>query len=260
MNPSTAPNESPLPSASSRRLSIIIPAHNEAATITSAITSIAQYAGHRRQPVQVIVIDDGSRDDTAAQAQRTSSDFLQLTVVRNDRRRGKGYSVRRGMLGATGDLRLFCDADMSTPIEQLDLLIPWVDRGFDVVIASRKHCDSVVQPPQPLLRRAAGAMFARLRRALLLRDIADTQCGFKLFTRAAATAIFTQQTVTSPAFDCEILALARAMNYRIKEVGVLWRNNPQSHFHPLRDGPVMVIDLLRIRSHVGRVVGGKNRG
>ncbi len=234
-------------------LSIVIPAHNEAEAIGQALTSIRDYALAKQWPIEVVVVDDGSHDGTSDQAMRTDAGPLTVRVIRNERNRGKAVSVRRGMLEATGDLRLFCDADMSTPIEQLDRLLPWIDRGFEVVIGSRRVAGSELRPPQRMTRRTLGRIFRRFRSFILLHDIRDTQCGFKLFTREATEAAFSLQQVVGPAFDCEILALARARGFRIKEVGVLWQNNPDSRMHPMRDGLGMLLSLLQIRRRVVRM-------
>ncbi len=234
-------------------LSVVIPAHNEADKIGRAITSIRDYALNKGWDVEVVVVDDGSTDGTGQAAHDVAAAPLTVRVLRNEPNQGKGFSVRRGMMEATGRLRIFCDADMSTPIDQLDALLPWVDRSFDVVIGSRRLPESVLQPPQRFSRRTLGRIFRRIRSLILLGDIRDTQCGFKLFTAAAAEEVFPMQQVRGPAFDCEILALARARGYRIKEVGVLWRNDPDSRMRPLRDGWGMLLSLLRIRRRIARM-------
>jgi len=234
-------------------LSVVIPAHNESAVIAQAIASVRRYAIEHQRPIEVVVVDDGSRDDTSARAAAAGAEPITVRVLRHERNRGKGYTVKRGMLEATGELRVFCDADMSTPIDQLDLLLPAIEEGYEVVIGSRKLPESTLRPPQWLFRRMLGTTFRIIRSFIMLRDIRDTQCGFKLFTAKATQDIFARQTVDGPAFDCEILALAQLLNYRISEIGVLWRNNPDSRIRPLRDGTNMLISLLRIRKRISQL-------
>ncbi len=243
-------------------LSIVIPAFNEAGRIVSTleeITSSAAVAGSR---FEVLVVDDGSTDATvkraaefasalaASLAEDSSSATGQacaIHVIPGGRHRGKGHAVRRGVLAARGEVILICDADLSTPLDQIDRLRPWLDRGFDVVIGSRRMDDSVLDPPQPRHRRVMDTVFRIIRRRCLLPDIRDTQCGFKCFSRDAAQAIFARATLNGFVFDCEVLALARRLGYRIKEVGVLWKNDPDSRVRPIRDAIAMLLGLWRIR-------------
>jgi dolichyl-phosphate beta-glucosyltransferase len=196
---------------------------------------------------EIIVVDDGSTDDTAAVA-----GLPDVRVLHNPRNMGKGHSVRRGMLAATGDVRLFCDADLSTPIEELDKLLPWLERGYDIVIASRDLPDSVLDPPQPRYRRVMGDTFRFLRQQILLPRLRDTQCGFKCFSRAAAERLFPLQQSAGFAFDCEILGLARQHGFRIKEQSVLWRNDRDSRVRPVRDSLAMLVDLITIYRRLRR--------
>ena len=237
-------------------LSVVIPAYNEARRLGRSIQSIESYAAHRPQMrIELIIVDDGSTDGTAELARGHSGATLEVRVLVNERNRGKGYSVRRGMLEARGQALLMCDADMSTPIEQVDKLLPHLGAEVGVVIGSRDVAGAVLDPPQGPVRRFIHWSFGVVRRRILLPDIRDSQCGFKLFTRPAAQEIFAREITDGYAFDCEVLGLARAMGHGIREVGVVWRNDPDSAVHLFRAAPTMLRDLLRIRRRLNREFG-----
>jgi len=266
----------PLESSSAARptFSIVIPAYNEAARIRSTLETIRDYAARTHRPLEVIVVDDGSTDTTADivrqflpadAAGRTPSgsegplprpegrSTCPVHLLVNDRNRGKGFAVRRGMLEARGDFILMCDADLSAPIDELEKLRPWIERGCDIVIGSRDLPDSVLDPPQPLARRLMAWTFRAIRRRLLLPHIRDTQCGFKLFRCDAARETFSRATEDGWLFDCEALALAERLGYRIQEVGLRWRDMPGSRVHPLREALRALPTLLRIRRRIRSV-------
>lgn len=243
------------------QLSIVIPAYNEAKRIADTLTRIASSKTLANRRVEIIVVDDGSTDETARRVKEVAErlnaatgagngmepDRQRLRVLSGESHRGKGFAVRRGALESQGDVVLMCDADLSTPINQLDRLLPWLDRGFDVVIGSRRMDDSVLDPPQAWTRRVMDAVFRAIRRRVILPEIRDTQCGFKCFTRAAARDLFSRATMDGFIFDCEILERARRSAYRIKEVGVVWRNDRDSRVRPIRDSIAMLIGVWRIR-------------
>jgi dolichyl-phosphate beta-glucosyltransferase len=228
-------------------LSIVIPALNEAAVLGDSLERVRAYAVASGRTCEVVVVDDGSTDGTAGVVRGLPPGPLAVRLLVNPVNRGKGYSVARGMLDATGDVVLLCDADLSAPIEEVERLLPWLDRGYDVVIGSRDLPDSRLDPPQPLLRRLMAWTFRALRRRLLLPELRDTQCGFKLFTQPVARAIFSRLTVDGWLFDCEALGLAQRLGYRIKEIGVIWRNRPHSRVKPVREALSALPTLLRIR-------------
>jgi dolichyl-phosphate beta-glucosyltransferase len=234
-------------------ISVIIPAYNESARIGPTLTAVQDYAVQRAQALEVVVVDDGSTDDTAAQADPARWRPLALQVLANDRNRGKGFSVRRGVLASRGDPVLICDADLSTPIEELDKLLPWLEHECDVVIGSRDMPDSVLEPPQPPLRRVMAATFRGIRRRLLLPDLKDTQCGFKCFRRDAARAVFTRQTLDGWLFDCEVLGLAEWLGFTIREVGVLWRDRPDSRVRVVREALRALPTLWAIRRRLAQL-------
>jgi dolichyl-phosphate beta-glucosyltransferase len=227
-------------------VSVIVPAFNEQRGIETALRLISSAADERGQRWEIIVVDDGSRDRTAEIADAFDGGGATVRLLRLPENRGKGAAVRRGMLEATGDALLMCDADMSTPIAQIDLLLPWMERGYDVVIGSRDMPDSRLDPPQTLARRWLAGLFRAMRRRRLLGDLRDTQCGFKLFRREAAQRIFPHQTVDGWVFDCEVLAIAERLGYRIREVGVEWHNDSDSRVRPVRDALHTWRELRRV--------------
>lgn len=235
-------------------LSVVVPAYNEQADIGKAIAQIRDGADQVNGPIEIIVVDDGSSDDTGRIVQTlidqtgANATTFQLRLMTLERNLGKARAVQRGVLDAKGRLVLFCDADMSTPFTELKKMTSWLTVGYDVVIGSRDLPDSRLDPPQPFLRHQAGRLFRWLRRRMLLPEVRDTQCGFKLFTRNAARTIFEKQTDQSAAFDCELLSLAMQHHYRIKEVGVHWKNRRETRINTWHDG----LGMLRSLFHTAR--------
>ena len=233
-------------------MSIIIPVFNQSRRLDESLEQIRTYVIQTGTQTDVIVVDDGSTDGTADVARGFAAAPLKVVVLRNETRCGKGYSVKGGMLEASGELLVMCDADLSAPIWEVEKLLLWIGRGYGVVVGSRYMAESVLSPPQGMLRHALGKLFSRLRRCILLHDIRDTQCGLKCFRRDVARQVFPLQTINGFAFDCEVLALARKMGHRIKEVGVVWGNKPDSRVRLLRDGIRMLLSLPVIRWRIGR--------
>ena len=234
------------PSSSSPWLSVVIPAYNEAQRLGRALQQIRDYADRAGRTVEVVVVDDGSTDGTAALAEAFEPGPLAVEVLRTDRNRGKGHAVRQGVLAARGEVILMSDADQSTPIHEVGKLLAWIDRGWDVAIGSRDMPDSILSPPQPWFRHLPGWILRAVRRRLMLPDIRDSQCGFKLFRRDAGQAVFRQVREDGFLFDCEVLGLAHRMGYRIREVGVVWCNDPDSRVRMARDLPKLLVSLVRI--------------
>jgi dolichyl-phosphate beta-glucosyltransferase len=227
-------------------VSIVIPAYNEESRLAATLDRVLAYLGERGHPHEILVVDDGSQDGTAALAERYASRGVRL--LRNPGNRGKGYSVRHGMLAASRPLVLFSDADLSTPIEELERLAAPVEAGeAAVAIGSRAVAGANVEVSQPFYRVAMGKIFNRIVRLVALGGFADTQCGFKLFTREAAQAVFALQRFERFSFDVEILYIARKLGFRIAEVPVRWLNSPDTKVSPVKDSLDMFADLFRIR-------------
>jgi dolichyl-phosphate beta-glucosyltransferase len=224
-------------------LSVVVPALNEEDRLPRTLERIALHLARRGGDYEVLVVDDGSRDRTAARAESAGA-----TVLRNETNRGKGFAVRRGMLAARGARRLMTDADLSTPIEELDRLGARMDEGHDVVVGSRALPGSRIEVRQPWYRENSGRLFNVFVRALAVPGVMDTQCGFKLFSAAAARDVFSAARLDGFSFDVEALFLARKKGYRIAEVPVVWRNDAASRVSLLR-GFLAFPDLVRIRTN-----------
>lgn len=230
------------------KLSIIIPAFNEEARIGKSVENILQYLLGKDWDCEVIVVDDGSTDRTIEVVRNAFGGFdAHKRIIRNERNRGKGFSVKRGMLEAAGDFFLFTDADLSTPINEVEKMISVLNEGTDVAIGSRDLSDSQVEVHQNFLRELMGKVFNKLARLLTFKGIQDSQCGFKLFKRDAAKEIFSLQKMDGFSFDVEIVYLAQKLGYRVQEVPVVWRNSPASRVNVLSDPLKMLLDLFRIR-------------
>jgi dolichyl-phosphate beta-glucosyltransferase len=231
------------------QLSVVIPAYNEEHRLPTTLERLLRHLRPRGEDFEILVVDDGSSDATGA----VTADLrdARVSVVRNSVNRGKGHSVRRGMLRARGARRLMTDADLSTPIEDLPTLAASLDAGYDVAIGSRALRASNVLVHQSFLREAVGRAFNLGVRTLLLPDLHDTQCGFKLWSAAAATAAFSRTRLDGFCFDVEALLIARRHGYRIAEVPVTWRNDAATRVG-FGKGARAFSDLLRIRLQAGR--------
>lgn len=229
-------------------LSIIIPAYNEEKRIEKTIQNIVSYLSKKfADNYEIIIVDDRSKDKTVEIVKKLSRENEKIKIMVNEENYGKGYSVKKGMLNAQGKYLLFSDADLSTPIEELDKLLFWIEKGYDIAIGSRSLKDSQVIVHQPFYREMMGKIFNKLVKIWCLSDFVDTQCGFKLFNKEVAKKIFTQTKINRFTFDVEILYLAKRNGLRVKEIPVRWINSPASRVNPIFDSLKMLIDLLQIR-------------
>jgi dolichyl-phosphate beta-glucosyltransferase len=227
-------------------LSVVIPAFNEEERIGSTLKQVCEYLSRQSYTWEIVLVDDGSKDQTVAVA-RTIMTGQPLRIVTHERNQGKGAAIKHGIVAAQGELRLFSDADLSTPIDELSRLLQPLGEGYDIAIGSRGLKESRLERRQAWYRELMGRVFNLLVRLLVLGGIKDTQCGFKLFTAQAAQALFPLQTMQGYAFDVEILLRARQKGYKIKEVPVRWINSPASKIHPLLDSARMLLDLVKLR-------------
>ncbi len=231
-------------------LSVVVPAFNEETRISGTIERIGSYLKENFVESEIIVVDDGSTDGTASVITDLGRKFGNIRLIRYPENAGKGYAIRKGVLSSQGDLLLISDADMSTPIEELERLIPFIHRGFDVVIGSRGLEESDIVVRQPWYRQNMGKIFNLIVRVLVIGGIRDTQCGFKLFKGDVSRTLFAKGRIDGFSFDVEILALARKAGYEIKEVPVRWVNSPNSKVRLMRDPIRMFLELFKIRAYM----------
>lgn len=228
-------------------LSLIVPAYNEARSIGHTVQALRSYLEARAFDYEVIVAADGDDGTREIVADMAAGD-ARLSVLGGPERRGKGRGIRLGVARAQGRIVGFVDADYKTPIEEMDKMLPWFERGFDVVIGSRGVAESRVEVPQALYRRIGSRAFGLAMHSILgLRNVRDTQCGFKLFRGDVARGLFARQKIDGYMFDVEILHLANRTGYRIKEVGVRWRDDRDSRLDLVAGNWRNLVDLLRIR-------------
>lgn len=227
-------------------LSLVVPAYNEADRLPPSLVRMREHLDASGEEYELIVVDDGSSDGTAAAVERATEGWPQLRLLRLERNQGKGAATRAGMLAAGGEHRAFSDADLSTPLEELPRLRAHLDGDCQVAIASRAG-DAQIEVHQDVRRELMGKTYNVLLRILVLPGIRDSQCGFKVFTATAAEACFGPLQTPRFGFDAEVLVRARRHGWRIAEVPVRWRHVEASRVHPLRDASRMLLDLVLLR-------------
>lgn len=228
-------------------ISIVIPAYNEAERLAPTLDRVITFAKQSGWNAEIIVVDDGSRDETAEIVRSYARQSTFVRLLDNFVNRGKGYSVRNGVLHAKGEFILFTDADMSSPIEEAPKLLQALADGADVAIGSRWAKSELQTRRQSLARQFLGRVFNILLRLILRLDFKDTQCGFKAFRRDAARVVFPLQRIEGWGFDPEVLFLAQQLGFIIKEIPVRWGHDTRTRINPLLDGARMVSDMLLIR-------------
>ena len=240
MNHRGAENSPPI------ELSIIVPSFNEELRLPASLDLIAEYLKASRRATEVLVVDDGSTDRTAEVAGSYADRIANLRVLKNGENRGKGYSVRHGMLEAKGDVVLFTDADLSAPIEEADKLLAAMGQ-YDVAIGSRALDRSLIHVHESAFREFAGIVFNLIVRTVLWLPFVDTQCGFKAFRRERCRILFEQQRIERFGFDPELLYLARHHGLRAVEIPVRWSHSPATKINMMRDSVLMFVDVFTIR-------------
>ena len=227
-------------------LSIIVPAYNEEQRLPATLALMRAYLDGRDEPYEVLIVDDGSSDGTVALSRAIAEEWPQLRVLTLEHNTGKGAAVRLGMLSATGEHRVFSDADLSTPIEEVERLRARLQGNCAVAIASRALPDSRIDVHQPGRREVMGRTYNRLLRVAALRGLHDTQCGFKAFTAEAAVACFTPLRTLRFGFDAEVLLRARRLGWIVEEVPVRWEHKEDSRVSAMRDSFGVLYDLVRL--------------
>ena len=229
------------------KYSIVIPAFNESGRIPATLRSVVDCIRARGWRAEVIVVNDGSRDSTADIVRNFALEAPEVRLLENAHNSGKGYSVRNGILHSFGDIVMFTDADLSSPIDEADGLFAAIAAGADIAIGSRWLATSRQTHRQPLYRQFFGRCFNLLTRMVMNLPFADTQCGFKAFTRSAAQTVFQLQTIDRWGFDPEILFIALKRGYQIHEVPVSWAHDARTRISYLRDGLQMLKELAIVR-------------
>jgi glycosyltransferase involved in cell wall biosynthesis len=236
-------------------LSIVIPAYNEALRVGGTLEKVREYLQTRNYETELILVDDGSSDETPEILEEARHHFSAMRVFRNEPNRGKGYSIRRGVLEARGKLVLFTDADLSAPIEEANKLIAAVEtENADAAVGSRALERRLIGVRQPFYREFSGRVFNVLVRAFTGLKIRDTQCGLKIFRRDSTQRAFKLQHVSGFGFDPELLFLIQRLGGKVVEVPVRWNDNPATKVHFLRDSTRMFLDLALLR---WRAITGK---
>lgn len=230
-----------------KKLSVIIPAYNEEHRIANTLKSLDSYLKNQPYEYEIIVVSDGAKDNTAQVVKDLESHIANSKLIDNKQNHGKGYVVRQGMLEATGDVRLFMDADNSTTIDHIEKMLPYLDHGYSVVIGSIEIEGAKINENAQWYRRALGHWSKYLIRFVAgLWGIHDTQRGFKIFTAEAAERIYKQVTIERFGFDIEVLAVAKHLGFKIKEVPVIWNNAGESTVH-LSSYISTLLDLFKVR-------------
>jgi dolichyl-phosphate beta-glucosyltransferase len=237
-------------SVATSSLSIIVPAFNEAARIGLTVSALQSYLPTLGLPWELRIVDDGSRDQTAAIVESLSRVDPRV-VLQREPHRGKGGTIRAGMLAARTDLRFMCDADLSMPVTELARFLELVPSRFDIVIGSREGTGAR-RIGEPAYRHVMGRAFNALVRSVAMPAVHDTQCGFKLFTGTAADAVFSRTTIDGWAFDIEALVIASQLDMRVHEMPIEWHYRELSRVSPGRDSLLMARDVLRIRWNAAR--------
>lgn len=249
---------------SNRSLSVVVPAYNEENRLQITLPHLCKNVKRRFLYYEIIVVDDGSSDATSRIVKEVARGDENVHLISYSDNMGKGHAVKTGILAATNEFIVFCDADLSTPFREINKLLKAIDDGFDIAIGSRAKKETRILKRQPFYRVLMGKTFNKIVQILAVSGIKDTQCGFKCFKTSIALEIFRDCQINGFSFDVEILHIARKRGFSIKEVGVLWKNNEQSKVHPIYHSLQMLKDLLKIRGYdllgyYGRGQGFRNR-
>jgi glycosyltransferase involved in cell wall biosynthesis len=228
------------------KLSVVIPAYNEELRIEKTLLSVSDFLKKQSFEYEILVINDGSKDGTAAVVEKLEASIPKLKLINNKDNHGKGSVTKQGMLAATGDVRLFMDADNSTKVDEIINFLPFFNQGYDLVIGSRRVAGSNIAVKQSGFRDFLGGVFRLIVHTLVPVGVTDSQCGFKAFSAKSSQSIFPKQTIFRWAFDVEILALARKQGYKIKEVPITWVNDSESHVK-LGGMVSMLLEVVEVR-------------
>ncbi len=230
-------------------LSIVIPAYNEAHRITDTLKKIIEYFRKTKIEYEIIVINDGSIDNTKIKLQQIKEKYsgnVRITIINNDKNKGKGFAVKQGIMVSNGEYIYFTDADLSTPIEEIEKFLKYI-KEYDIVIGSRAVKNSKILLHQPFYRELAGKLFNKFLKLILGLPYNDTQCGAKLFKSDVAKFVFSKTTIYGFSFDVEVLFIAKKYRYKILELPVVWSHCKDSKINLLVDGFRMLCDVIKIK-------------
>jgi dolichyl-phosphate beta-glucosyltransferase len=224
--------------------SLIIPAYNEETRLKETLIKTLEYFESNYSKFEILVVDDGSTDGTCEVVRA----FNNVKLIELGTNQGKGAAVKRGILSAVGKIRIFTDADLSTPISEIPKAIEYINKGYDIFIGSRALDHSLIKKHQPFYREMMGKIFNKFVQLFVLWGIKDTQCGFKAFTDVAAEAVFPKAVIKRFSFDVEVLFIARKLKLKIAEVPIIWYNDERTKVSAIKDSYSMFLDILKIRS------------
>lgn len=234
------------PAARGELLSVVLPAFNEERGIERALTAVALHLANDGRRYEIVVVDDGSTDRTAERVETLARDDARVRLVRSPRNRGKGHAVREGVLASRGDVVVFLDVDLSTPVETLDRIWPCLDDGAHVVVGSRRMSGAEIEVHQGRVREALGDVFRRTTRLLLGIPVTDLTCGFKAFKGPQGRALFRRVTLWDWSFDVEVLVAAVEAGLDVRDVPVRWRDDPDTKVRLTRDLPLAAIGIAKV--------------
>lgn len=230
-------------------LSVIVPTYNEEKILSKSILEMDKFFSEKKYSYEIIVVDDGSKDKTKEIAKNLEGIIKNFRLSGYETNKGKGFAVKTGMLEAKGQYRLFADADNSTPIQEIDKLMPFFGEGFDIVVGSRAAGgrEANVKIEQPLYRRMLAKSANLVIRIMAVHGISDTQCGFKCFSAESVENIFSRSKISRWGFDIEALAIAQKKGYKVKEVPVSWYNRAESRVRPIKGAITTLGELIKIK-------------
>lgn len=231
------------------KLSVVIPAYNEEHRISKTLESVSLFLQKQNYDYEILVVVDGAKDNTAAIVLELEKSIPKLRLLNNKENHGKGFVVQQGMLEANGDIRVFMDADNSTTIDHITLFLPYFEKGYDIVLGSRRITGANIAVHQPWIRDLQGTIFRMIVHMFVPLNVTDSQCGFKAFTADSTKKIFSQQTLHRWAFDVEILAIARRLGLKIEEAPVTWINDEGSQM-TLKGKISMLLEVMQVRLNI----------
>jgi glycosyltransferase involved in cell wall biosynthesis len=229
------------------KISVVIPVYNEESVIRQTIDQIVDFFVHKDMPYEILIVDDGSKDSSLLIIKHESQKNSNIKVLINPQNKGKGYSVREGVMASCGEYILCVDADLQVPINEVDSVMPYINQGEDIICGSRRIKRSLATEKELSSRVAASRLLNIAAKMVLALPVSDSQCGFKCFKRAVARHIFSKQMITGYGYDLEVLYVAQKNKYTIREIPIKWQINRKSRISLLREGIKMLFGIMKIK-------------